>query len=68
MKTKNAIKRDRPWHLYPNGTIAPAPNGGHYIRETGGWKWYIGDVFPTPSGDCDRVILPNSKHIRATEK
>jgi len=54
------VKRDRPWHLYPNGTKAVAPNGGHYLRETGGWKWCAGDLFPRPSADVDRVILPEN--------
>ena len=54
------IPRDKPWHLYPNGTKAPAHGGGHWVRVTGGWKWCTGDIFPTPGGDnMDQVILPD---------
>lgn len=58
-KSGQAIPRDRPWWHYPTGTKAPAHGGGHWTRETGGWKWCTGDVFPTPGGDnMDQVILP----------
>lgn len=61
-----AIPRDRPWHLYPDGTKAPSWGGGHWVRVMGGWKWCSGDVFPRPGYDnMDQVILPPNAKTQA---
>ena len=46
------IEKDRPWSEYPVGTKAYAYNGGHWIRVANGWKWFCGDIFPTPGGSA----------------
>ena len=44
--------KDRPWSEYPIGTKAHAFNGGHWVRVEHGWKWFNGNIFPTPGGDA----------------
>lgn len=53
------IKKDRDWSEYPEGTKAKAVMGGHWVRVKRGWKWHLGDTFPSPGGDATgEVCLP----------
>lgn len=53
------IKKDREWSEYPEGTKAIAVMGGHWVKVKRGWKWHLGDTFPSPGGDATgEVCLP----------
>lgn len=59
---QDRVRRDRPWHEYPIGTKAWSLGGGHWLRTDRGWKWHMGDTFPTPGGDAFDVTFPELTH------
>lgn len=53
------IAVDRPWHEYPEGTLAEIYGGGLWVRTGYGWRWMSGEKHPTPGGTAiGRVYLP----------
>ena len=55
-KPEKGVSADRPPHDYPIGTKFKALNGGYWIRNSYGFKWYCGATFPTPGGDWDGSV------------
>ena len=57
---KNKIEKNRPWSDYPIGTKVFSINGGYWIRNENGWKWFIGDTFNSPGADAigKCILLP----------
>lgn len=45
---------------YPLGTRALSIDGGHWTRVEGGWKWHLGDVFPSLGADAYKIEIPAS--------
>jgi len=51
------------WSQYPIGTKAYASGGGYWEKNKHGWRWCTGSTFPTPGGDCIKIVEPEEKEI-----
>ena len=62
----NRETKDRGWSEYPIGTKVHSFSGGYWIRVERGWKWHVGDTFPTPGGDAigECIELPNLEQTK----
>ena len=63
-RTPTPVTEDVGWRGrrgdYPIGTKAFSIDGGYWTRVDGGWKWHLGDVFPSLGADAFKVEIPAS--------
>lgn len=53
----------------PEGTKAPAFDGGYWIKVAHRWKWATGSNFPRPGGDwTGELIYPDGSSSQAAQK
>lgn len=52
------MNKNKKWKDCPIGTKAHALSGGYWIKLENGWRWCIGDTFPTPGADVIKIEEP----------